>query len=364
MTAQSIQAVADELRAHRAEFTQAANQKPDSPLADAIVQLVDHTDLDGHVPESIATSWLQHAAAAESLGVSRDYYLTLADASRSALRHICADLPFAEVLGAERAITSIANTLSSAPLPNAAVPAQVVQVEKRSSAISVVRLQAETAINYTTTQYVTVTADYLRGARRELFPTIPPNEYGQIEFHIRHEGMISTLLAGAHVGDTWWISTGQGGFDYLENQDMVFIAHGVGLAALRPIIVDFLRLAEPPRVHLFLAADYPGELYELAGLWSLASTAPWLSVTPVVAHEEDAWWVAPTQHSHPPRGLHITQVGQAGEIVAGYGTWEDRRILIAGPSHDVAASRKALIRRGTPPTIIHTQTFDYSPFWL
>ncbi|MDT9411862.1 oxidoreductase, partial [Corynebacterium rouxii] len=67
---------------------------------------------------------------------------------------------------------------------------------------------------------------------------------------------------------------------------------------------------------------------------------------------------------HPPRGLHITQVGQAGEVVAGYGTWEDRRILIAGPAHDVVTSREALIRRGTPRHIIHTQSFDHSPFWL
>ncbi|WIM71800.1 hypothetical protein QP028_09135 [Corynebacterium suedekumii] len=68
---------------------------------------------------------------------------------------------------------------------------------------------------------------------------------------------------------------------------MLMIAHGTGLAPLRAMLFDMLDWEHRPRVHLFVSAEYPGELYDLMGLWNLAIVSSWLSVVPVVEHEED-----------------------------------------------------------------------------
>ena len=63
--------------------------------------------------------------------------------------------------------------------------------------------------------------------------------------------------------------------------DVLMVAGGTGLAPLRSIIMDLARWGTNPRVHLFFGARYPCDLYDLKTLWQVASTNPWLSVTPV-----------------------------------------------------------------------------------
>lgn len=114
------------------------------------------------------------------------------------------------------------------------------------------------------------------------------------------------------------------------------------------MMFELMTRTHPPRLHFFVGAEYPGELYELMGLWNFAATCPWLSVVPVTTNAEDAWWVQATEASQPPRGLHLTQVGQMAEIVTSVGSWADRDVLIAGPEQMARDIRRALIRRGTP----------------
>ncbi len=291
----------------------------------------------------------EHAPAIAACGIEH------IDAARisQAIRDLCQDLPFSEVLEAERHIQAAAKALQGA-IAEPLISARVLHTEKRARRITVVRLVAEAALHYQPGQYVPVTDIF--GHRRYLFPAIPANDAGQVEFHIFGE-------CNARLGDQWLIGQGRGGFAFDPALDNLFIAHSTGLAALRPIILSLFSQPEPPRTHVAFAADYPGELYELAGLWQIASAAPWLMVMPIVRNEENDWWVRPTSHSQPPRGLHLPQVGQAGEVLAGYGSWGDRNILIAGPETEVRQSQEALIQAGAPPEQIATQHFTFTPFW-
>ena len=120
---------------------------------------------------------------------------------------------------------------------------------------------------------------------------------------------------------------------------------------------DAATLSDPPRTHLFFGADYPGELYELLGLWNFAASAPWLSVTPVTTYTENEWWVGATEHSVAPRGLHLPQYGSLSSIVSSYGSWEDRDVLIAGPNEVVRDVVNTLLASGTPASHIQHDPF-------
>lgn len=313
-------------------------------------------------------------------------FIALGEATALALRELCQDLPFETELFAERAVTATTKEMArsvqediDAGVP-ASIAATVVEVEKRSRRFFVVRLQADGELPYHSGQYVPVTADYLANTWRFLCPSIPSNEWGQVEFHIQIDDEDDTLrlLANSRPGDRWSIGTGRGDFgqrlfqvpedtaevateategnpaegmleaSVAKQNDLLFIAYGTGLAPLRAMMFELMNQTHPPRLHFFIGAEYPGELYELMGLWNFAAACPWLSVVPVTTNETDAWWVQGTEASRPPRGLHLTQVGRMADILTSVGAWADRDVLIAGPEQMAKEIRRALIRRGTP----------------
>lgn len=327
-------------------------------LAELLTSLLDGTGPEGKVEQETLDYFKALAVDYRRFGVSPKSLLALGEAIRIELRILCADLPFEMVLFAERAVSATALAMSASAqkaedegvLPF--ISAQVVEVEKRSRRFSVVRLQAEQPLPYQAGQFVPVSTDYLPNTWRYFCPSIPTNEWGQVEFHIQSDvDDISRLLATTHPGDKWIIGPGQGDFGQVkmcEPNDLLFIAHGTGLAPLRAYMFELLNQATPPRLHFFVGADYPGELYDLIGMWNFAAASPWLSVVPVTTHEKDEWWVQSTEASKPPRGLHLQQVGSMAKIVTDVGAWADRNVLIAGPEQWARDIKRAMIRRGTP----------------
>lgn len=317
-------------------------------------------------------------------------YSALGTATSLALRELCRDLPFETELFAERAVSATMKCMAEAAQEDidagipASIGATVVEVEKRSRRFFVVRLEADSELSYFPGQHVPVTTDYLSNTWRYLCPAIPANQWGQVEFHIQvDDDNPLRLLANSRPGDRWSIGAGRGDFGQLlrgqaasttttpllddahppapvgtsgesaeapaeRPNDLLFIAYGTGLAPLRAMMFELMNQTNPPRLHFFVGAEYPGELYELMGLWNFAAACPWLSVVPVTTNAQDAWWVQATEASRPPRGLHLTQVGQMADIITSVGAWADRDVLIAGPEQMTRDTRRALIRRGTP----------------
>lgn len=363
-------------------------------ITELLAAMLDGVGDEGAVDPGTLNYFRDLARDYRRFGFAPQTFISLGEAIRLALREVGQDLPFETELFAERAITATTSEMATAAQESiddgvpAAIGATVVQVERRSRRFIVVRLEADGPLSYFPGQYLPVTTEYLQNSWRFLCPSIPSNEWGQVEFHIQTgEDEALRLLAGSHPGDRWSIGLGQGEFgqrlfgagsalvdaspsagsddggpggdgepgegggvdkQHDQQDDLLFIAYGTGLAPLRAMMFELMTRTHPPRLHFFVGAEYPGELYELMGLWNFAATCPWLSVVPVTTNPEDAWWVQATEASQPPRGLHLTQVGRMAEIVTSVGSWADRDVLIAGPEQMARDIRRALIRRGTP----------------
>ncbi|MCQ9352552.1 oxidoreductase [Corynebacterium sp. 153RC1] len=292
-------------------------------------------------------------------GVQESDYPALLAAALSAVQTLGKDLPLEEVLAAERVLHESARQLKARPAPELS-DAHVVQVERRSRRITIVRIQVHAPTSYRAGQHLWLGPSLTPGRWMRVYPSIPANEQGQLEIHCFDSSADSSVAL--REGDTCRVSQGLGTPIELDDRDLLLISHGTALAPMRALMLDLLnQSADPPRIHMFLSSEYPGEQYELATMWQIAATAPWLAITPVVQHPQDAWWVGATEHSKPPRGLHLPQVGQVGQVVASYGRWLDRHIIIAGTTEEIRATQEALAKGG----IQHSTVLDTSPrrFW-
>ncbi|BBX27907.1 FAD-binding oxidoreductase [Mycolicibacterium alvei] len=228
----------------------------------------------------------------------------------------------------------------------------VIEHHRVTRDVSVIRLQLDEPLFYHPGQYVTVQVPQWPRRWRYLSPAIPSDRSGGIEFHVRSVpgGMVSTaIVAETKIGDRWRLSSPHGGLHVdRDGEDVLMVAGSTGLAPLRNIIMDMTLHGENPRVHLFFGGRYPCELYDLKTLWHIASTNPWLSVTPVSEYSTDPPWAGQYPDVRPPRGLHVRQTGTLAEVVTKFGNWGDRQILVCGGPDMVTATKSALVERGAP----------------
>jgi NAD(P)H-flavin reductase len=257
---------------------------------------------------------------------------------------------------ARDAITLIVGVMSGAADAEAG-PAwwdgTVVEHQRVSRDLAVVRLQLDRPMDYQPGQYVNVQVPQCPRRWRFLSPAVPADPSGAIEFHVRAVlgGMISTAIVGeTRPGQRWRLSSPHGAMEIdRDGGDVLMVAGSTGLAPLRALIMDLTRFGDNPRVHLFFGARYPCELYDLRTLWTVAAHNPWLSVSPVSQFNREPPWAADYPDVQPPRGLHVRQTGRLPEVVTKYGAWGDRQILICGGPQMVAATKAALIAKGAPP---------------
>jgi NAD(P)H-flavin reductase/hemoglobin-like flavoprotein len=228
----------------------------------------------------------------------------------------------------------------------------VAEHHRVSRDLAVVRLYLDPPMEYLPGQYVKVEVPQLLRRWRYLSPAIPAQPDGGVEFHVRvvSGGMVSTaIVEETRPGDRWRLSSPLGAMEVDRAAgDVLMVAGSTGLTPLRAIIMDMARYGVNPRVHLFFGARYPCELYDLRTLWQIAANCPWLSVTPVTEYNTDPPWAADYPDVQPPRGLHVRQQGLLPDVVTRYGGWGDRQILISGGPAMIAATRAALMAKGTP----------------
>lgn len=228
----------------------------------------------------------------------------------------------------------------------------VIEHNRVSRDLAVIRLHLDRPLDYHPGQYVNVQVPQCPRRWRYLSPAIPSDSEGRIEFHVRvvPGGLVSNaIVAETRPGDRWRLSGPHGGLRVDRNgSDVLMVAGSTGLSPLRALIMDLSRFAENPRVHLFYGARYRCELYDLRTLWQIAAHNPWLSVSPVSEYNRDPSWASDYPDVSPPRGLHVHQVGRLPDVVTKYGGWGDRQILICGGPAMVTATKAALIAKGAP----------------
>jgi NAD(P)H-flavin reductase/hemoglobin-like flavoprotein len=299
-------------------------------------------------------------------GVTAAHYQTLAQALYATLRSQLGSAWTAAVDDAARqAINLVGGVMSGAAAADEG-PAwwegTVAETHRVSRDLAVIRLFLDHPMDYHPGQYVNVEIPQLPRRWRYLSPAIPAQPDRGIEFHVRavSGGLHSNaIVAETRPGDRWRLSSPHGALQVDRDAgDVLMVAGSTGLAPLRAIIMDLCRFGVNPRVHLFFGARYPCELYDLRTLWEIASTNPWLSVTPVSEYDTDPPWATDYADVQPPRGLHVRQKGLLPAVVTRYGGWGDRQILIAGGPRMVSAARAALIAKGAPPERIQHDPID------
>lgn len=290
-------------------------------------------------------------------GVLPEHYETLGQALYATLRDTLADAWTDAVdTAAQQSLNLITGVMSGAADAEhgpAWWDGTVVEHLRVSRDLAVVRMQLDSPMPYHAGQYVNVAVPQCPRRWRYLTPAIPPDDTGAVEFHVRavSGGLVSNAVVNeTRAGDRWRLSSPHGSLQVdRDGEDVLMVAGSTGLAPLRAIVMDLARWAENPRVHMFFGGRYPCELYDLPTLWQIASSNPWLSVTPVSDLGGDPAWAADYPDVTPPRGLHLRQTGTLMDVVTRYGNWGDRQILICGGPDMVRATRDALIAKGAPP---------------
>jgi NAD(P)H-flavin reductase len=227
---------------------------------------------------------------------------------------------------------------------------KVIEYHRTSRDLALIRLKLNAPMDYHCGQYVHVQVPQSPRNWRYLSLAIPPDPEGYIEFHVKAVpgGLVSgDMVNKTKVGDTWRISPPLGALSVnRDGGDVLMVAGSTGIAPLRCLIMELSQWAENPRVHLFYGARYPQELYDLWTLWHIASTNPWLSVTPVSEYPRNPDWANEYHDPTPPRGLHVRQTGLLSEVVTAYGGWGDRQILLGGSASMIQATKEALVSKG------------------
>lgn len=286
----------------------------------------------GFPPEAYATfAHNMQRALRDVLSAAGEPYTPAAQQAEELIESACAEM------------AGIASEADLAGMPPA-FTGEVISVNRTCRRISTVTLDIGLGIPFEAGQYLLTTTPMLPGIWLPMAPASPPNEFGQVEFHVfANEGGAAQRLSHTQVGDHWTFSQPYGGFNVDYSHDLLLIAHSTGWAPLRSILFEIMMQPEKPQVTVIINAEYPGELYELTTLMALAQASSWLTVIPSAANIHDAWWVAPTS---PTPHIYIAKSDNPGELAVSRGAWLRHDVLVAGPTDQVTRSIAALEAAG------------------
>jgi NAD(P)H-flavin reductase/hemoglobin-like flavoprotein len=221
--------------------------------------------------------------------------------------------------------------------------ARVVEHRRVTPDVAVVRVQTSQPVPYVAGQYVSVEIPQRPRMWRTLSPANAPGSDCVLEFHVHTVpgGWVSrAMVAHVNVGEVWRIGPpmGQMTLDPRSRADLLMVTGGTGLAPARALIEQIMIDGSDRKVTLFVGGRTWDALYDVDTLRRMAQDHPWLTVVPVV--EEDG---AP----------HGAETGTLGEVVARYGAWADRQVVVSGSPAMVRTTVAAMLEAGTPFTHIH-----------
>jgi NAD(P)H-flavin reductase/hemoglobin-like flavoprotein len=225
--------------------------------------------------------------------------------------------------------------------------AQVIEHQRLTWDLAVVRVQPDQPVPYRAGQYVSVEVPQRPRLWRSLSPANAPRPDGAIEFHIRAVpgGWVSRSIVGhTQVGDTWRISSPMGrmSVDRQSGRDVVMVAGGTGAAPMRAILEELTGWGSNPDVAMFAGARTRTDLHDLDTLTAMTAANPWLTVIPVL-------------ESHPR--VAGFEHGTLADVVTRSGAWADRDVLVCGSPAMIRATVSRMLVAGTP-----LDRITYDPF--
>ncbi len=227
--------------------------------------------------------------------------------------------------------------------------AKVVEHERRSVDVSVLRVQPHAPLPVRAGQAVSVETELRPRLWRYYCPAGVHGPDGALELHVQaHAGgpVSSALALHVGVGDLLRLgpAVGEPALVPGSDRDLLVVAAGAGLAPAKALIAEVAAGAPGRRVHLFAGAHDDAGLYDLPDLRRLESEHPWLTVTTVV--------------SSGSRSTH--QGGDLPEVVLQHGPWNARDAHVAGDRHDVERTVELLTAQGLPRERVRAQVFTPS----
>jgi NAD(P)H-flavin reductase/hemoglobin-like flavoprotein len=314
-----------------------------------VVQMVDR-------PDELIPFLRQLGRDHRKFGVVVRHYDAVGSALLASLRRFCGDAwtPPVERAWAD-AYGMIARTMQEAAEVDqgpACWPATVVDHQRLSWDLAVVRVRPDQPVPYRAGQYVSVETPQRPRLWRYLSPANAPRPDGQLEFHVRavRGGWVSRSIVGhSRLGDRWRIGPPMGrlGVDRRSGRDVLMIAGGTGIAPMRAMLEELCRWGNNPRVQVFYGGRSRADLYDLPMLRGLMATNPWLSVTPVVESEPNGF---------DPFGM---EHGTLADVVTRRGAWNNHDVLVCGSPAMIRATVSRMLVAGTPLDRIR-----YDPFTL
>lgn len=311
-----------------------------------VIQMVDR-------PDELTPFLQQLGRDHRKFGVVNSHYEAVGTALLAAVKKYAGDAWTPQV---ERAWAECYTVMASAMTEAAAAdegPAwydgEVIEHERLSWDVAVIRVRPDHPVPYQPGQYVSVEVPQRPRLWRYLTPANAPGEDGILEFHVRavDGGWVSRALVGhARLGDTWRIGQPMGrlAVDRSSDRDVLMVAGGTGLAPMRSIIEDLAQYGDNPHVHLFYGGRTRDDLYDLENLQMVAMSNPWLTVTPVVENDPSA---SGAEH------------GTLADVVSAHGAWDERHVLVGGSPAMIRATVSKMLVAGTP--LDHIQ---YDPFTM
>jgi NAD(P)H-flavin reductase/hemoglobin-like flavoprotein len=227
--------------------------------------------------------------------------------------------------------------------------AEVVDVQRRTFDITVLRIRTQEPVPYLAGQSLAVEATELLPREWRWYTPANPPGTTEIELHARllSGGPVSTMLVRrAAPGDRLRLGPpiGRLTIDGDSSRPLLMIAGSTGLAPMKALIGQLAAAGEGRRTHLFFGARTVREVYDAEALDALAAKHDWLTV--VTAVSDDSRW-------HGEQGL-------VGEVAVGAADWTEHDAYVCGSPQMVEATVKLLVANGVPEERIRFDEFGES----
>jgi NAD(P)H-flavin reductase/hemoglobin-like flavoprotein len=227
--------------------------------------------------------------------------------------------------------------------------AEVVDHDRRTVDVAVLKLSTSTPVHYLPGQALSVETELRPRLWRWYSPANAPRPDGLLELHVkaRDGGPVSTALVRLiQKGDAVRLGppVGHLALDTGSERDLLLVAGGTGLAPVKAIVDQVARQGPPRRVDLFVGARTEDAFYDRADLRRLAQELPWLTVTLAVSQDK----TSSLEH------------GDIGDVVLRHGPWANRDAYVAGNPAMVEDTVTRLHSHGLPMGRIRTEVFAAS----
>jgi NAD(P)H-flavin reductase len=283
-------------------------------------------------------------------GVVAQHYLALGQALIAAVRHYSGPAWSSGTEDAWReaftAICTVMSRAAEAETGPASWMGRVISHQRLDRDIAVVHLQTAEPIPYRAGQYLSVETPQRPRMWRYLSPANAPRDDGVIEFHVSAvpDGWVSrSVVAHARRGDVWRIGPPMGLLPHrIEHApNLLMVAGGTGAAPVTAILEQLGRQPQAPRTHVFLGGRQLGDLYALTAIRDMSYRHTWLTVTPVVEHDERP------RHAEPDPGHAGVESGTLADAVTRHGSWPDHDVVVSGSPQMVRATVSRMLVAGT-----------------